>query len=219
MAWPREAWQGYDIVCAEREPAWVDETVAIVLYHVLKANELCALVQRELRCDDELAAVVVAFCGNDATAVAEGLWQLRFVDEPLSLELLDRLWGDGLPDGSEDVLRNWMANDAASVWDYWRRHGSDNLFKALSQLYTVLKQQIMVRGYAGTAPPEIAKKTGLTVAQIRRWQKMYIAYSVEQMFVRLLWVQQLEVAVRSGILTKTQAWLWLMSHWFLLKAQ
>ncbi len=162
----------------------------------------------------EYASAVVDLCNEDLSRIEIIAHQLKNCSKVTPEVLSDVLLGD-IVDAKEDLMLAWLNGHPEEIIDYLDNVGADELFRMLSQLYAVTRQNIEVLVHEGESAEVVSKKTDLSTSQVYRWRKYPTVFSVEQLVDRLLWVQALEGSVRTGALTKELAWHWLITHWFL----
>lgn len=208
---------GQRIVLAYSEikqgPVLDDPRVVEVRCKLPTIEQMVAEVTRQLG-QRAIGTILVELCGRDWGAIEEALDALIRLQEPITPAILEELFGDGIPDPDEDDLWAWLENKPGPVIDYLDRWGSDGLFRKLSQLYSVMRQIIPVQCYSSLGATAVVDKTGLSWTQVNRWRTEPVHFGSYELLTRLLWVQQLEGAVRSGTLLKEHAWRWLIAHWF-----
>ena len=187
----------------------------IVEFPILDRGRLIKHVQARVpNLPYAISQVVVDLCEQDLARIEVLCHQLKHYGGDITSEVLEVLINDDMRDPKEDLMLAWLDGHPEEIISYLDDVGPDELFRMLAQLYAVTRQALQVELFPDKTPEEIGRLTDVTERQAYRWQKYRVVFTVEELVERLLWVQALEGSVRTGALTKDQAWHWLIAHWF-----
>lgn len=163
-------------------------------------GQLVGLVQKYLNIDDQTAAIIARYCGNDVSRVENECHKLVHLDKPVTPQVISELIQPPLEDRIFDMVDYVVRRDAVSVFRIYNDllELKESPIKIVSLLYTKFKQIFLVQSHYNLDNASIIAKSGLTSYQVQKTREFAGMFDLESLLAVIQAIQKAEVSMKTG---------------------
>ncbi len=174
---------------------------AITVFEKFSDSQLIWYVQKTLDVDDDLAAMIARYSGNDVARIENECAKLKILGTEVTEELVKELVHPPVEDRIFDMVDLVAKRNKDQVFNlyYDLIELKTSPIQIIGLLYGKFRQVFMVQSYISLNNNEIMGKTGLPPFQVNNARLLVGAFQVEELLSFMQTIQQVEVDIKTGM--------------------